>query len=109
MAILHYNNAGGFLRNCYSPLQIGVRTVNKKRVVVIDVVGLSSQHFRCVEHMPHMASLLNTGYLLKMRPVFPAVTLPVQASITTGAYPETHGIVSNGFYFPEIFQGRTVA
>jgi predicted AlkP superfamily pyrophosphatase or phosphodiesterase len=36
--------------------------------------------------------------------VFPAVTLPVQASLTTVVYPEGHGIVANGFYFPENFQ-----
>ena len=39
-----------------------------------------------------------------MKPVFPAVTLPVQASLTTGVYPETHGVVSNGFHFPEFHQ-----
>lgn len=75
-----------------------------RRVVVIDVVGLSLEHFGHKDRMPNMASLLDGGRLLRMRPVFPPVTLPVQASLTTGAYPDEHGIVSNGIYFPEHFQ-----
>jgi len=75
-----------------------------KHVVVIDVVGLSLEHFAYKESMPHIASLLDHGRLFEMKPVFPPVTLPVQASLTTGAYPEGHGIVANGFYFPENFQ-----
>lgn len=75
-----------------------------KRVVVIDVVGLSLAHFEFKESMPHIASLLDQGRLFDMQPVFPPVTLPVQASLTTGVYPEKHGVVANGFYFPENFQ-----
>jgi predicted AlkP superfamily pyrophosphatase or phosphodiesterase len=54
--------------------------------------------------MPHIAALLNNGRLFKMNPVFPPVTLPVQASLTTGVFPNQHGIVSNGFYFADNFQ-----
>jgi len=39
-----------------------------------------------------------------MQPVFPCVTLPVQASLTTGTYPKEHGVVSNGFYFKQNHQ-----
>jgi len=74
------------------------------RVVVIDVVGLSPEHFQQKDNIPHMASLLSQGRFVQMESVFPPVTLPVQASLTTGKYPEEHGVVANGFYFPENFQ-----
>lgn len=78
--------------------------MSKRRVVVIDVVGLSPAHFKFKDSMPHTASLLSQGRFFNMKPVFPAVTLPVQASLTTGAYPEKHGIVANGLFLPENFQ-----
>ena len=74
------------------------------RVVVIDVVGLSTEHFQQKESIPHLSSLLGQGRFFRMKPVFPPVTLPVQASMTTGKYPEQHGVVANGFYFPEYCQ-----
>jgi predicted AlkP superfamily pyrophosphatase or phosphodiesterase len=75
-----------------------------KNVVVIDVIGLSLKHFENKKNMPHIAALMADGRLLEMKPVFPAVTLPAQASLVTGVFPEAHGVVSNGFYFPENFQ-----
>ena len=75
-----------------------------KRVVLIDVVGLSPAHFSVKDKIPNLSGLRDRGKLHRIKPVFPAVTLPVQASKTTGAYPEAHGVVSNGFYFPENFQ-----
>ncbi len=78
--------------------------MKQKRVVVIDVVGLAPHHFDHPEHIPNLAALAGQGTRMSMKPVFPAVTLPVQASLTTGVYPEGHGVVSNGFYFPEHYQ-----
>ncbi len=78
--------------------------MNNKRVVVLDVVGLSLRHFEDNENMPNLISLLKQGRLASIKPIFPAVTLPVQASITTGCYPEKHGIVANGFFSLETLQ-----
>jgi len=78
--------------------------MKERRVVVLDVVGLTPGHFSDWESMPHLSALLDRGRLHSMQPVFPAVTLPVQASLTTGAYPQEHGVVSNGFYFPDTHQ-----
>ena len=75
-----------------------------RRVVVLDVVGLGMRHFENSDNLPNLASLRAGGRLAAMKSVFPAVTLPVQASMTTGCYPEKHGIIANGFYFPETFQ-----
>ncbi|HIE08153.1 MAG TPA: alkaline phosphatase family protein [Desulfarculaceae bacterium] len=75
-----------------------------KRVVVLDVVGLSMRHFENSEYLPNLSSLRDQGRLSGIKPVFPAVTLPVQASMTTGCYPEKHGIVANGFFSSETLQ-----
>lgn len=76
----------------------------KKRVVILDVVGLSPAHFNKPENLPNLAALRNSGSFHELVPPFPALTLPVQASLTTGSWPERHGIVANGFYFPETMQ-----
>ncbi|SPD71964.1 Type I phosphodiesterase/nucleotide pyrophosphatase [uncultured Desulfobacterium sp.] len=78
--------------------------MNKKRVIVIDVPGLSLNHVMSKGLMAHSNSLMSNGHVYRMRTVFPAVTLPVQASLTTGVSPEEHGVVSNGFYFPDSHQ-----
>jgi len=76
-----------------------------KKVIVLDVVGLSGKHFLDPANLPHMASLLqHDGHLTHLAPCFPATTLPVQATMTTGTLPAAHGVVANGFYFPENFQ-----
>jgi hypothetical protein len=73
-----------------------------RKVIVIDVAALSLKQLdRHRGHCPHLAALCAGGQLLPMRPVFPAVTLPVQASLTSGAFPEKHGVVANGFYWPQ--------
>jgi len=75
-----------------------------RRIVLIDVVGLTPKHFAKREKIPHLAALLDKGRLYPLMPVFPALTLPVQASLTSGRYPDEHGVVANGFYFPENHQ-----
>ncbi len=78
--------------------------MKNRRVIVIDVVGLRPEHLEMKESAPHLNKLVKNGRLFKLKPVFPAVTLPVQASMTTGLYPEEHGVVANGFYSREQFE-----
>jgi predicted AlkP superfamily pyrophosphatase or phosphodiesterase len=74
----------------------------KRKVVVIDIAALSLKQLQTQrQYCPHLAALCAGGRLLPMRPVFPAVTLPVQASLTSGTFPEAHGVVANGFYWPQ--------
>jgi len=70
-------------------------------ILVIDVVGLRHEHVRDAARAPHLTALAREGALVSMETVFPALTLPVQASLTTGIYPQEHGVVANGFYFPQ--------
>jgi predicted AlkP superfamily pyrophosphatase or phosphodiesterase len=78
--------------------------MKKRRVIVLDVVGLSPDHFTYTDKLPHMAGLAGRGRLHRMKPVFPAVTLPVQAALTTGVFPEQNGVVANGFYRRQFFE-----
>ncbi|WP_327107272.1 alkaline phosphatase family protein [Nonomuraea glycinis] len=65
-------------------------------VVVIDVVGLTP---RLLAHMPNVSAV---GAAATLRPVLPAVTCSMQATLLTGAMPREHGIVGNGWYFRDL-------
>jgi predicted AlkP superfamily pyrophosphatase or phosphodiesterase len=67
-----------------------------RHVIVIDVVGLEEKHLNS-GLLPTISALAENGESSKMKPVFPAVTCPVQTSFLSGEYPNRHGIISNGF------------
>ncbi len=48
--------------------------------------------------MPTLAALARSGTCVPLAPCLPAVTCPVQATLTTGALPAAHGIVANGLF-----------
>lgn len=51
--------------------------------------------------MPLLTKQMSEGVQVPLRPNFPAVTCPVQVSLTTGVLPEYHGIIANGLYYRE--------
>jgi predicted AlkP superfamily pyrophosphatase or phosphodiesterase len=65
------------------------------RTAVINVVGLTEGLLRFA---PNLAAWTKGGTLLKIQSAFPAVTCTAQADYVTGRYPETHGVVGNGWY-----------
>jgi predicted AlkP superfamily pyrophosphatase or phosphodiesterase len=67
-----------------------------KRIVVLDVVGLTESLIG--EHTPAMAAFRRRGALAHIRPAFPAVTCTAQSDYLTGERPSRHGIVGNGWY-----------
>lgn len=66
------------------------------KVVVIDIVGLSSSVIG--EHTPFLKNYLAGRHLTHIKPVLPAVTTTSQSCYLTGKFPDTHGIVGNGWY-----------
>ncbi len=68
-------------------------------VAVILVVGLSTSLLG--PHTPRINQFVRRGRLRRLRPVLPAVTCSVQASMLTGRLPREHGIVGNGWYNAE--------
>ena len=69
------------------------------RVALLNVVGLSTG---LLKHAPRIVAMgeVRAGFSrpVTLEPVLPAVTCSVQASMVTGAGPEVHGVVGNGWY-----------
>lgn len=71
-----------------------------KRVVVLDVVGLTMGLIG--EHTPGIREFLMRGQGTDFLPAFPAVTCTAQANMMTGMNPSQHGIVGNGWYHSDL-------
>ena len=69
------------------------------RVAVINVVGLTSRLIG--DNTPFIRSFMENGEYTTIDPVLPAVTCTAQSTYLTGTWPDTHGIVGNGWYFKE--------
>src|SRR5580704_9206321 len=67
-------------------------------VILLSVPGLRQKNFAA---MPNLSRLVAEGDRAALSPSFPCVTCPVQANMTTGKMPAQHGVVSNGFYWPQ--------
>lgn len=65
-----------------------------ERIVVLDVVGLEPRHLG--ERTPALSALLDP--VATLQPPFPAVTVPSQTTLASGAAPEDHGDLANGRY-----------
>lgn len=69
-----------------------------KHLIVLDILGLNHKHLEKIDRWPNLQSLLSGGNISTLEVPFPAVTIPVQASITTGKLPSEHGMVANGIF-----------
>jgi len=64
-------------------------------VLLLSVPGLRRED---LPRMPALERLAAGGSCLPLAPGLPAVTCPVQATLTTGVTPAVHGIVANGLF-----------
>lgn len=71
-----------------------------KKICIINAVGLTYDH--CIKD----AFFKQIGEVQPVEGVFPALTCSVQASLLTGKYPNEHGIVGNGWLFPDTREVR---
>lgn len=69
------------------------------KTVVINVVGLTKDLIS--GQTPFLKKWSSEGVVRTIKPSFPAVTCTAQATYLTGKYPESHGIVGNGWYFQD--------
>lgn len=72
-------------------------------MVLVNAVGLTS---RLLPHAPRLSDLARAGWVRPLREVLPAVTCTAQASLLTGASPERHGVVANGWLFRDTGEVR---
>lgn len=70
-----------------------------KKLLVIDVVGMTPALLR---HMPHLTAMATRGWQAELGTVLPAVTCSAQSTFLTGLMPAEHGIVGNGWYFRDL-------
>jgi len=64
-------------------------------VLLLSIPGLRPED---LARMPVLAGLAAAGRSVPLAPGFPALTCPVQATLTTGVLPAAHGIVANGLF-----------
>ena len=69
------------------------------KTAVLNVVGLTPAMLG--PSMPALAQWAGQGAVARVKSAFPAVTCSAQADYLTGRYPDTHGIVGNGWYSRE--------
>jgi predicted AlkP superfamily pyrophosphatase or phosphodiesterase len=68
-----------------------------RKTVILDVVGLTPDLLG--PSTPGLSAWASRGKTATIQAVTPAVTCTAQATYFTGVWPETHGIVANGWYF----------
>jgi predicted AlkP superfamily pyrophosphatase or phosphodiesterase len=68
-----------------------------RKTVVLNIVGLTPNLLG--PSTPGLAAWASKGKTAAVHSVTPAVTCTAQATYFTGVWPETHGIVANGWYF----------
>ena len=66
------------------------------RTVVLNVVGLTPSMLGA--DMPALSAWAGSGATARIKSAFPAVTCSAQSDYLTGRYPDSHGIVGNGWY-----------
>lgn len=72
-------------------------------LVWLNLVGLTP---RLLEHAPALRALSARGAMRPVTGVVPAVTLTAQATLLTGAAPQEHGVVGNGWLRRETGEAR---
>src|SRR5262245_18588839 len=72
-------------------------------LVLLNAVGLTP---RLLPLAPRLSALLAGGWMRPLREVTPAVTCTAQATLLTGASPEHHGVVGNGWLFRDTMEVR---
>nr|YP_010451096.1 hypothetical protein NUH79_pgp086 [Vischeria punctata]AOW70877.1 hypothetical protein [Vischeria sp. CAUP Q 202]UTV00877.1 hypothetical protein [Vischeria punctata] len=71
-----------------------------KKTIVLNIVGLTSKLIG--PYTPFLKKWIDRGKISKIKPLLPAVTSSVQSTYLTGKWPDTHGIVGNGWYFRDL-------
>ena len=70
-----------------------------RKTAVLNVVGLTPNMIG--SSTPGLSAWSKKGRVANVHAVTPAVTCAAQATYFTGVWPETHGIVGNGWYFDD--------
>ncbi len=69
------------------------------RTLVVNVVGLTKSLIG--PNTPRISAFASAGKVAVIEPIVPAVTCSAQTTYLTGAWPDEHGIVGNGWYYKD--------
>jgi predicted AlkP superfamily pyrophosphatase or phosphodiesterase len=72
-------------------------------LILLNTVGLTPN---LLSWAPRLSALARAGWMRPLREVVPAVTCTAQATLLTGAQPDRHGIVANGWLFRDTMEVR---
>jgi predicted AlkP superfamily pyrophosphatase or phosphodiesterase len=72
-------------------------------LLLLNAVGLTP---RLLPHASRLRALASAGWVRPLREVIPAVTCTAQATLLTGATPEQHGVVANGWLWRDTNEVR---
>ena len=78
---------------------VHAKSPSKNKVFLLVLDGFVYDFERISSEMPNFAKLKKQGVKGKgLIPPFPSATWPAMVTLTTGLYPESHGIIDNYFY-----------
>lgn len=79
-------------------------TLNVKKEQILILVSIDGFRFKYLNNTdhPNISNLLKSGVHSQLTPVFPSITFPNHYSAVTGLNAESHGIVGNVFYDPDL-------
>ncbi len=70
-------------------------------LIVISFDCLSSLDYPKLQELPHFQELLAQGsHCVNVETIYPSVTYPCHATIVTGKFPNSHGVINNTFIQP---------
>jgi len=72
-----------------------------QHLILLSVPGLRPGDVHDPQLTPTLYELAHRGETRQLIPTFPCVTSTVQASMMTGRPPNEHGVIANGFYYPD--------
>jgi predicted AlkP superfamily pyrophosphatase or phosphodiesterase len=94
-----------FLALLVAPLLAGAQSSSPNRHLLVVVDGLRPDYVTA-DVMPNLTALGKRGVVFnRHHAVYPTVTRVNASSISTGAYPETHGLMGNSVFFPRVEPG----
>jgi predicted AlkP superfamily pyrophosphatase or phosphodiesterase len=88
-----------------APLLAGAQSSSANRHLLVVVDGLRPDYVTA-DVMPNLTALGRRGVVFnRHHAVYPTVTRVNASSISTGAYPEVHGLMGNSVFFPKVEPG----
>ena len=75
--------------------------MSKNKIVVLSVDALVYEDLEYLKDKPNFSLLYEGGSIVKRtRTIYPTVTYPCHVSMSTGVYPNKHGVTNNFLFVP---------